>query len=758
MSESEEPVPGTSGSPLSAPDSGSPVPIPDSGSSVPIPDSGSSLSVSDNASIRSARVHLFVISMLCLFCELAVIRWLSTEIRIFSYFKNLPLTAALLGLGLGFLWTVHKRDYFKWTAALLICLSILLICAFNVGLTYMTFVDPSKFIVFGLENEHGGELLMTIGNLLIMLGIFALTAGIFVGFGQRMGLYFSKLKSLEAYSINVAGSLAGTLLFSALSWLSTPPSVWLVCAGVLFLILKRNLMHALVAVLGLVYGLFLATTLTQSIYHNDFVETCWSPYYRIDVVRVRQPSGPFAGSQLGYNININFDTFQSIVDCTEQSLKRLPPDAREAMLNQLSAPYRVLNKDHARILILGSGTGSDVAAALRNGADHVDAVEIDPQIVEIGRQLHPEHPYQSPRVSTYVMDARTFLKNSKSKYDLIVFAALDSHTAFSSLSSLRTDNYIFTKESLTEAAHLLNDTGLIFEQFVVPMDWLYDRHAATLEQATGMKPLGYYIKVGRGDLKQTGAVLFAGPKVKNSVATDFHIGLPPRAARNPGPVAITTDDWPFLFLPKQELPLLYILPLALVMLISTLPVASYIARGGSALLNWQMLFLGMGFMLLEVRAMAKISLFLGSTWVVNSLVISLVLILVLMANWLATKLKPSNIVWIGAALILSLILSQLVNASEFLKLGGSLGPVLAAALYLLPCVFASTIFALLFSQTRLSSAALAFNLIGAVYGVALEYASMAFGINALGVISISIYSIIVASFLLSRPVESTEAA
>ncbi len=43
-----------------------------------------------------------------------------------------------------------------------------------------------------------------------------------------------------------------------------------------------------------------------------------------------------------------------------------------------------------RVLIVGGGADNDAAAALRNGADHVDAVEIDPLIYSLGKRLHPE--------------------------------------------------------------------------------------------------------------------------------------------------------------------------------------------------------------------------------------------------------------------------------------------------------------------------------------------------------------------------------
>jgi len=43
-------------------------------------------------------------------------------------------------------------------------------------------------------------------------------------------------------------------------------------------------------------------------------------------------------------------------------------------------PYTVFGDSLDEVLILGAGTGTDVAAALRHGAKHVTAVDIDPVI------------------------------------------------------------------------------------------------------------------------------------------------------------------------------------------------------------------------------------------------------------------------------------------------------------------------------------------------------------------------------------------
>jgi spermidine synthase len=64
----------------------------------------------------------------------------------------------------------------------------------------------------------------------------------------------------------------------------------------------------------------------------------------------------------------------------------------------------------------------------------VDAVEIDPVIQYLGNSLHPERPYEASKVQITIQNARAFLSQTKEKYDIILFALLDSHTQFSSLS------------------------------------------------------------------------------------------------------------------------------------------------------------------------------------------------------------------------------------------------------------------------------------------------------------------------------------
>ena len=83
----------------------------------------------------------------------------------------------------------------------------------------------------------------------------------------------------------------------------------------------------------------------------------WSPYYRITV---RQEGA---------------DTVVEVNNIFHQSMA--PVEQKEYFYQW---PYHVFGDTFEDVLILGAGTGTDVAAALRHGARHVDAVEIDPVI------------------------------------------------------------------------------------------------------------------------------------------------------------------------------------------------------------------------------------------------------------------------------------------------------------------------------------------------------------------------------------------
>ena len=104
-------------------------------------------------------------------------------------------------------------------------------------------------------------------------------------------------------------------------------------------------------------------------------------------------------------------------------------------------PY-LLNRDAGRpafsdVLVIGAGTGNDVAAALAVRSRHVDAVEIEPVITEIGREDHPNDPYSPRRVSLHLTDGRSYIRNADKSYDLVAYGLVDSLVLHSGYSTLR---------------------------------------------------------------------------------------------------------------------------------------------------------------------------------------------------------------------------------------------------------------------------------------------------------------------------------
>ena len=141
------------------------------------------------------------------------------------------------------------------------------------------------------------------------------------------------------------------------------------------------------------------------------------------------------------------------------------------------------------MLIVGAGSGNDVAAALRAGAKQVQAVEIDPTIVEIGRGRHPNRPYASRQVSIAVDDARAFFRRPSGPYDLVWFGLLDSHTTPSAYANVRLDHFVYTQESFADVKRLLSPSGVVVLLFAPQTDWIAARLVGLLDETFGEAPL-----------------------------------------------------------------------------------------------------------------------------------------------------------------------------------------------------------------------------------------------------------------------------
>lgn len=670
------------------------------------------------------KFRLALLSFVALFLELVIIRWLASEIRIFAYFKNLPLFACFLGLGAGFILAPIGRNFFRFTPILLLVSVLVIGLASRLGYTHTVFADPYEYYLLGeWRNPSAWTMLSGLG---LLAGIFTLIVFLFIGIGEKVAKFLDSSSPLSAYSINVAASLAGVLAFTALCYMRTGPAVWIFVTVLLlvpFFWQSRNIFVLAAAAIA-------AACMPAA--------TSWSPYYRIDLQEVFAEAGNSEMLHQGYTVNVNHDGILGAYNLSEKFVSQLSERQKYLLIDYYNVVYRIFGARFQNVLVLGAGAGNDVAAALRNGAKHVDAVEIDPSIIDIGLKYHPEKPYNSVRVRTYNADARAFLRDdSHSGYDLIVLGMLDSHTVLSSMSSIRLDNYVYTVESFQQALHRLQPDGVLALSFFYYQDWQMARVFDALWRANGEKPVVVH-SLGAGG---NGLVLLAGPGAPRAALLNHPYVVAHDASDmvGNGTVEPTTDDWPFLYLKKRALPSGYFSMLVVVLGLGYL-VSLRGVQLATARTDWAMFFLGAGFMLLETKVMAKIALLVGTTWVVNSVVIAAILVMILIANVVVSRASRISLPPVFAAIVLTLVFDWMFRiGSRPLATYPLTNLLISLFLLVIPIFFAAIAFAKILNGRSTASKALGFNLFGAMVGGMFEYSSTIWGINNLNLLCIVAY-------------------
>jgi len=403
-------------------------------------------------------------------------------------------------------------------------------------------------------------------------------------------------------------------------------------------------------------------------------------------------------------------------------------------------PYGLLGRAPERVLVLGSGTGNDVAAALRNGASRVDAVELDPVIYRLGRSMHPDRPYDDPRVDVHVNDARYFLRAGKGKFDLIVLGWLDSHRLFSSLSNIRQDNFVYTLESMRQARALLKDDGLLCLSFYVGKDWLGQKIYGMLAGAFGHKPEVYAYAGGGYGVDGRTFVIRPDPALPLPKVSAPFVTLSGEYDR-PDLAPYPTDDWPYLYYKERRLSSEYGWTILILIALSGVMVLFSIPRGKVVVSEALLFFLlGAGFLLMEARNITALALVYGSTWMVTSIVIAVVLVMILAANYFVERhgtLLGDKAAW---GLLLGSIALSLVWREDILPFGGPMAKGLMTTFVVsLTFLFAGVVFARAFSRAQVPSVALGFNVLGSVVGGLTEYLSLVVGIRALLVMAAALY-------------------
>lgn len=665
--------------------------------------------------LRSVPFRIGSATFCILALELTMIRWMSQQIRVFAYLSNILLMAAFLGMGLGIALGKKHPRLVRGTLPLLMLLSAILCYARQLDLTFLSFPDRS-IALWNAEGLKADERFAT--NVAVIMLLFSLLAAVFVCAGSAVGDLFTRTAALHAYSADLLGSFLGIAAITALAAFNTSPPVWLFvsCLPILWLAPRAPTYIALAGIV--IFG------------WRSIEGAVFSPYYRIDL----HPRAIGA-----WILDVNRDLHQGMVDLSDGMLRdpRLSVEERKSRATfrwMYDYPFR-LGTRKERALIVGAGSGNDVAAALRNGFHSVVAVEIDPMILRIGRQMHPEHPYADPRVTVVNSDARTYFERHRGeRFDVVCFGLLDSHAMFSSMSTLRLDNYVYTVQSFRSAWNLVAPGGVMTVNFGLRrLPFIGDRLLTNLMAATSQRPVTI-------DVLDNGSRIYALGAVSGEGGT----------AR---PIRPSTDDWPFLYIRPATFPSGYVAVLSAILLLTIVSSALVFGRSMFTVARFDapMFFLGAAFLLIETRGVTDLSLLFGSTWMVNAAVFGGVLLVAWLANLMVRKFPPRRPYLIFVPLFAALALNAFIRPADLLHMPMFAGGVVGALINAIPVGLAGILFSTLLATSSDPAASLGSNLIGAITGGMLEYLSTLTSLRVLTPVAAVLYAAALAFVWTVRP-------
>ena len=735
-------------------------------------------------------VELILISSIILFLELACIRWFPAHVLYLTFFTNVVLLASFLGMSVGCLAASRQRNYLRWTPLLLVIALAVAHVLESSSNSFMKHVDVGnqtspQQVYFGTE-YHAQDLSRFAIPVELICGFFFIVIALtFVGPGQELGRALKRWPNrIQAYTLNILGSITGIMLFGACSWLELPPVAWFLLVALaiayFFFVSPHRLFSSDTSGWGVAARLLLAATVALSAMTQarPGAREMWSPYYRIDF------------TQNDLSLSVNLIHHQQMVSRNE----KFPAYALPHLLNRDSG-----GRPFSDVLIIGAGSGNDVSRALQWGATHVDAVEIDPAIYRLGRLHHPDRPYDDTRVQIHLDDGRNFLRATNRQYDLVIYALVDSLVLHSGYSNIRLESFLFTDQTFADVRRHLKPNGVFVIYNYFRQGWVAARLQEGLETAFGAgNPL--VLTLPRRDVIEADKSSFgdftvfvagATSPLRSSFARQPEYVI--RGDRSPGPdtpngfqeaasvrpqlisdasnsnadwqrfglatvippkeaLRTATDDWPFLYLRKPMVPTLSWRGVIIMAILSLFLIFAFVPKSRAILsatseaidpfpLRVQLFFLGAGFLLIETKAVVTMALLFGSTWIVNSVVFLAILLMILFANLWTARFSPSRLWPYYAGLMISLLLNCLVPLDFFLGMSRVMQVVGACALVFAPILFAAVIFASVFKWTNQPDQALGINIAGAMVGGLAEYSSMLLGFQYLVLVAVVFYAL-----------------
>jgi hypothetical protein len=284
------------------------------------------------------------------------------------------------------------------------------------------------------------------------------------------------------YSADLAGAAAGSLLaFAGLPWLGAPglygvSACLSALAALAFTGLRFRTAVGVVAASAMTVALTLAGDAIappqsgpakRPVYGENITHlaTRWDPHARVDVIHYDGlPTGAMYRDLIdpGYAAPRPDAHFMLLDQSAATQILDGSGDMSVLRASIIAAPYELLTRP--RVLIFGPGGGIDIQNALVHGASQVEAVEVNRGVAGLMRGAladYSGHVYSAPRVNVVEDEARSFIRRSPDRYDLILMTVVDSYAALASGAYALSESYLYTAEAFDDYLRHVTDHGTL---------------------------------------------------------------------------------------------------------------------------------------------------------------------------------------------------------------------------------------------------------------------------------------------------------
>jgi spermidine synthase len=400
---------------------------------------------------RGAALGIGLMSFSALLLELGLTRLFS--VVLFYHFAFLAISIALLGLGAGAVFSHLRREWLeRWRVGQLGAW----LCAANA----MVIVAVLEIVLHSQVSLH-----LDWSNFRHLSALYLASAVPFFITGLLFSLVFARhpARITQLYGADLlGGSLACLALVPLLNFIGGPNTILFAAAavasaGVAWGSSRSRRIPAglalalLVLIVANFRGKLIDIVYAKGMKRETPLYAKWNALSRVEVDRWGDAKAIVIDADASTYI-MNSDPYH-----WDEAYRR----------NLMSAAASIANvlRPRGDFAIIGPGGGVDVLRAVANGSPSVTGIEINPIIAtDIMRGSfadYAHHLYQIPEVHMHVSDGRSFVRNSRDRYDVVQMTLVDTWASTAAGAFALSENNLYTVEAFREYFEHLKPDGMI---------------------------------------------------------------------------------------------------------------------------------------------------------------------------------------------------------------------------------------------------------------------------------------------------------